>query len=110
MAWAIDVEHLVVDVARVYSQIGQEPSGALDQPRWTTDVPFVDVLNRDERAENPPEPLAVEAATEQPSGLSLAGQNIDHLEPVEVLIFQILELLPEHDRARRPVAEDERCP
>src|SRR5665647_3796698 len=48
----VDVEHLMMDVAALHTDIGQELPGAFDEPGWTAQVPLVNGLHRNEGHED----------------------------------------------------------
>ena len=105
-----DEEQLGVDLALLDAELDQQLPATDHHLVRAAEEPRVDVGDRDERGQDPLEPVAVEPTAEQLDVGGLAGQHVDQVESAGVAVLEVLELLQEHDRLRRAVAVQQREP
>ena len=70
--------------------------------------PVVDLGGRDQRVEDPAQPVAVEPPGQQLDVLRLTRQHVHDLEPLGEAVLEVVHLVEEHHRPAGPVGVDER--
>ena len=98
----------MVDVAHVDPALRSSASAPVTMPKGPHRYHSSTVSTGSEQVEDRREPLGVEPAVEELDVLGLTGQHVDQVEAAREAVLEVLELLEEHDRARAPVAEEQR--
>ena len=96
-----------MDAGRVDAGVEQRLPALGDHAERAAQVPLVDLVDGQQRGEQPLQPVAVDPPGQQLALLLLAGQHVQHLQPLRVAVLEVGQLLEEHDVALRAVAVDE---
>ena len=103
----VDEEQFGVDLLRCSADVLQDLLGIGDHAVRTAEPPVVGVSRVDHRGQQGADLLRVEPPGEQVRLPRLSGKDVDEFEPGRIAVFELGELVREHDRVTPAVAVDQ---